>query len=167
MRDEALLRRENPDMKTIMIMSKEGKPGAGFHKELNSSGYAVATGTVEQCISFLMLDRVDLVILDCQDVGKYGTYYLQAIKLSAPRVPVIVLTCSYSLEKYLTARSLGAFDYLYKPFAEQEIIRVIEAATGTGLRGKPAAAAAVDVARTAKPGSSETFSRKFRDAQAA
>lgn len=129
-------------MKKVMIMSNDDRLAAVLRRMLSDSGYTVATGTVEQCSPLTMPDeaRVDLVVLDRQDAEQYGAHYLQAIKANVPHVPVIVLTHNYSLEKYLTARSLGAFDYLYTPFADQELIRVVEAAFGAGQHGEPAAA---------------------------
>lgn len=74
----------------------------------------------------LLIDgSFDLVILDLMLPGKTGEEVIQEIK-KKHKIPVIVLTAVGSLESKLQLFSLGADDYVVKPFHGEEIIARIK-----------------------------------------
>jgi DNA-binding NtrC family response regulator len=55
---------------------------------------------------------------------------LQYIRHVAPHIPVIVLSASDSVEAYIKALSLGAFEYLQKPVGDPLLRQVVMKAMG-------------------------------------
>lgn len=64
----------------------------------------------------------DLVLLDLGLPQQDGTDVLQALRQREPLLPVLVLTGRDSLEDRLTCFSLGADDFVRKPFSFQELL---------------------------------------------
>jgi two-component system response regulator HydG len=62
------------------------------------------------------------VITDLR-MGEYdGIEVLRAIKEAQPMTEVIVMTAYGTIESAVEAMRVGAFDYIQKPFTEQELI---------------------------------------------
>jgi DNA-binding response OmpR family regulator len=125
-------------MKNILILGNERAPESGLHRLLSGSGYSVTAGRVSHGAASLRVNEtpVDLVIIDEEVPGQSDNECLRCVKLAAPRVPVIVLSVRASVENYLQALSLGAFEYLNKPVADREIVRVVKAAAKTSGQGR-------------------------------
>jgi two-component system, NtrC family, response regulator HydG len=64
----------------------------------------------------------DVVITDLR-MGEYdGIEVLRAVKEAQPMTEVIVMTAYGTIESAVEAMRLGAYDYIQKPFTEQELI---------------------------------------------
>jgi DNA-binding NtrC family response regulator len=118
-------------MKNILVVGNDFQPGVGLHRLLNKSGYRVITESDSHAMVFLLAAGmpVDLVIMDDLTVDMDCRDSLGYVRQVAPHIPVIVLSAHSSIEKYLQAMSLGAYEYLNKPVADHEIIRIVQAAT--------------------------------------
>jgi two-component system response regulator HydG len=79
----------------------------------------------------------DVVITDLR-MGEYdGIEVLRAIKESQPMTEVIVMTAYGTIESAVEAMRLGAFDYIQKPFTEQELlVKVGKALESRKLHGQ-------------------------------
>jgi two-component system, NtrC family, response regulator HydG len=79
----------------------------------------------------------DVVITDLR-MGEYdGIEVLRAIKEAQPMTEVIVMTAYGTIESAVEAMRLGAFDYIQKPFTEQElIVKVVKALESRRLHGQ-------------------------------
>jgi two-component system OmpR family response regulator len=64
----------------------------------------------------------DVVILDVKMPGMDGIETLRAIKLQKPLVEVIMLTGHASVESGIQGMQLGAFDYVMKPVALDDLM---------------------------------------------
>lgn len=106
---------------------------AGFETEEAESG--------EEALSHLGKQRYDLVITDLRMEGMSGVDLLREIKRENPTVPVILITAYGSIDSAVDAMRLGAFDYLTKPFREQDMLEKIHASqaipVGAGLSAAP------------------------------
>ena len=76
---------------------------------------------------------VDLVLLDIRLPGMDGIEVLERIKAIDDRVEVILVTAVKTVRTAVAAMKLGAFDYLTKPFEEDELLRC-RAARSNGAR---------------------------------
>lgn len=67
-------------------------------------------------------NNYDIVILDQNLPGKSGSDICQSIRRSGCNVPVIMLTAENDITKKVHALTIGANDYVTKPFAVEELI---------------------------------------------
>jgi len=76
----------------------------------------------------------DLVLLDCMLPRQSGLESLRIIRASRPTLPVIMLTALGAENDRVSGLSLGADDYIVKPFSLRELVARVEAV----LRRSPA-----------------------------
>ncbi|WP_394827078.1 sigma-54-dependent transcriptional regulator [Pendulispora albinea] len=81
----------------------------------------------------------DIVLTDLRMGTKDGMEVLGAIKDAQPMTEVIVMTAYGTIESAVEAMRLGAFDYIQKPFTEQELlVKVDKALENRRLAGEVA-----------------------------
>src|SRR2546422_1148482 len=66
--------------------------------------------------------QVDLVLLDIRMTGMDGIEVLERIKAIDEGTEVILVTAVKTVRTAVAAMKLGAFDYLTKPFEEEELL---------------------------------------------
>jgi DNA-binding NtrC family response regulator len=79
-------------------------------------------------IEILRRHEVDVVLLDVRLPGMDGLEALQHIKALDEHVEVILVTAVRTVRTAVTAMKLGAFDYLTKPFEEEEVLGLVRRA---------------------------------------
>ena len=94
---------------------------------LRQQGYETSCFTsYEQAIHCLGSESFDLVMV-CQGSPAFeGRAVLERVVELDRRTPILVLTCSPHMSCYVEAMQLGAVDYLEKPLAFPEILRMVE-----------------------------------------
>ena len=75
-----------------------------------------------KALDAVMAQDVDVVILDVKMPGMDGIETLREIKKKQPLVEVIMLTGHASVESGIQGMQLGAFDYVMKPVALDELL---------------------------------------------
>jgi two-component system response regulator HydG len=81
----------------------------------------------------------DVVLTDLRMGSKDGIEVLRAVKAEQPMTEVIVMTAYGTIESAVEAMRLGAFDYIQKPFTEQELlVKVQKALDNRRLAGEVA-----------------------------
>ena len=79
----------------------------------------------------------DVVLTDLRMGGSDGIDVLRAIKQAQPMTEVIVMTAYGTIESAVEAMRLGAFDYIQKPFTEEELlVKVAKAIETRRLHGQ-------------------------------
>jgi two-component system nitrogen regulation response regulator GlnG len=73
----------------------------------------------------------DLLLLDLRMPGLDGLDVLARLKQEIPALPVVMLTGHKDLKTAVRATQLGAFDYLTKPFVNDEVVAVVRRALQT------------------------------------
>lgn len=89
----------------------------GYHVEISSSG--------EEALEKFKEQRFDLILLDLLMPGMDGLEVLRHIKRIDPEALVIIITAYASVESALTAMKMGAYDYIQKPFKNDELLMTI------------------------------------------
>lgn len=90
---------------------------------LTDAGYAVTSiNDPEMALAFLDDSEVDVVITDMKMPKLTGKEVLQSVKKSWPHIPVLIMTAFGSIESAVEAMRYGAFDYITKPFANDELL---------------------------------------------
>ena len=73
----------------------------------------------------------DILLLDLRMPGLDGLDVLARLKQEIPALPVVMLTSSKDVKTAVRATQLGAFDYLTKPFVNDEVVAVVRRALQT------------------------------------
>src|SRR2546428_9136645 len=81
-----------------------------------------------QALEIVRSCQVDLVLLDIRLPGMDGITVLERMKGLDEQVEVILVTAVKEVRSAVAAMQLGAFDYLTKPFEEEEVLSSIERA---------------------------------------
>ena len=114
----------NPDKRLLVVDDEEGP-----RESLNmifGDDYAVTIATSgEEAIEFARRAPPNVVITDIRMRGLSGIDVLREVKKIDPHVEIIVLTAYETLETARQAISLGASEYLKKPFDLDHIQTVV------------------------------------------
>jgi DNA-binding NtrC family response regulator len=76
-------------------------------------------------------DPPDVILLDLRLPGLDGLEVLARLKQEVPALPVVMLTAHQDVKTAVRATQLGAFDYLTKPFHNEEVVVVVRRALQT------------------------------------
>jgi DNA-binding NtrC family response regulator len=90
----------------------------GFH--------CLEAGSAEAALSLLETDAPDLVVADLRLPQMSGLELLGRIKSARPRTEVAIMTGHGSIGSAVEAMKLGAYHYVTKPFAVEEMKLVLE-----------------------------------------
>ena len=120
-------------MPEILVIEDEPIIQKLVKANLAASGYQVlAALDGEKGLELAELERPDLILLDLMMPGMSGWDVLIALKANQElqKAPVIIMTASLREGEQDKARSLGAVDYLVKPFSAHELLRQVNQALG-------------------------------------
>ena len=81
-----------------------------------------------KALELLRAQEYDVIVLDVKMPGMDGIETLKEIKKRKPLVEVIMLTGHASVESGIQGMQLGAFDYVMKPAALDELLEKIRQA---------------------------------------
>lgn len=96
---------------------------------LEQIGYRVLTAeTGESGLDIFQTEKPEVVISDIQMPGISGYDVLKEIKSQAPECIVIMVTAFGTVEHAVNAMKDGAFDYITKPFSNEELTLVVDRA---------------------------------------
>ena len=82
-------------------------------------------GRGEEALEILGREPVDIVISDIYMGDVSGLDVLEAARRNSPNVEVIIMTAHGSVETAVRAVRSGAFDYISKPFAIEDVLGII------------------------------------------
>jgi len=97
---------------------------------LKREGYEVTTAADgEQALAVLQKTPVHVVVTDLVMPRLGGMELLRRVSADWPDVPVILITAHGSVDSAVAALKAGAFDYITKPFEQDELRKIIAKAT--------------------------------------
>ena len=82
--------------------------------------------SAEAAVQLLESDSSDLVITDLRLPQKSGVELLEHLKRTQPRTEVAIMTGHGSIDSAVEAMRLGAYHYITKPFAVEEMKLILE-----------------------------------------
>jgi len=82
----------------------------------------------ESALKNLPTEKPDLMLVDFKMPGMNGMEVMIQAKALEPDLPVVMITAHADIEGAVEAMRAGFFDYLAKPFDNQDVIRVIHRA---------------------------------------
>jgi len=94
---------------------------------LTQEGYQVSTASdAGKALSLCRKDKFDLVITDLKMPKMDGIGFLRAVKDLSPDILVILITAYASGETAVTAMNEGAYDYIEKDFAIDDLKKIVQ-----------------------------------------
>ena len=115
------------DTRRVLIIDDERPVLMTLEALLNRHGYQVDTaGTASQGVKLLKSNLPSLVLLDLQLPDAHGLEMLDRIKTELPDVQVIILTAHDSLHNAIESIKRGAFHFISKPYAPEELLSLVE-----------------------------------------
>ena len=113
-------------MAHVLIVDDEVNIRRVLAAMLKREGYEVTTAADgEQALGVLVKTPVHVVVTDLVMPRLGGMELLRRVAAEFPDVPVIVITAHGSVDSAVAALKAGAFDYITKPFEQEELKKVI------------------------------------------
>jgi two-component system response regulator HydG len=107
----------------ILIVDDQRNMRATLAILLRGAGYVTdEAADGETAIERIGAESYDLVLTDLRMGRVDGLEVLRKVRESSPATEVIVMTAYGTVESAVTAMRLGAYDYLQKPFTEEELL---------------------------------------------
>ncbi len=117
------------EIKDILIVDDEEMMGLVLSGVFEDAGYTVRTATTGDEALRLLSERLPGVLLmDIIMPGLSGLEVLRRIKSIDDGIPVILMTAMAGVAGAVEAMRSGAFDYIAKPFRNEELIKVVDRA---------------------------------------
>jgi DNA-binding response OmpR family regulator len=120
-------------MRKVLIVEDSADIAELLSVRLGMAGYMpLIANDGETALKVLRVEAMDAILLDIGLPGRDGFFVLQNVK-STPAlrdIPVIMLTARQAAGDIKLAISLGACDYIAKPFDHENLVFRIERALG-------------------------------------
>jgi len=116
-------------MAHILVVDDEKNYRTVLAQLLEDEGYRVSTAENPfAALELLARESVALILSDLRMPRMDGMAFLRQVREDVGEVPFVILTAFATVETALAAMKAGAFDYLLKPFNNEEILRTVEKA---------------------------------------
>ena len=107
----------------ILIIDDEKNYLLVLQTLLEVEGYTVtALSDPETALAFLQESDVDVVVTDMKMPRITGLDVLERVKKQWPYIPVLIMTAFGTIESAVETMKYGAFDYITKPFSNDELL---------------------------------------------
>jgi DNA-binding NtrC family response regulator len=114
---------------SILVMEDETTVAKGLEMVLSEAGYEVAlAATGHAAVDTMFEKRFDLLVADLRLPDMDGMDVIKMAKEKWPDTEVVVITGYSSVNSVVTSMRLGVYDYLPKPFTEEQITDAIRSA---------------------------------------
>ena len=111
---------------TILVIDDEEVMRDILESLLTAAGYRVKlAGTGEEGLDILAREPIDLAIVDVMLPDRSGIDLLDELKKLEPELVAVMITAFASVETAIEAMKRGAFDYVTKPFKNDEVKVVV------------------------------------------
>ena len=115
------------DSLRVLLVDDEVEFVETLAKRMNKRNVkASGVNSGEEALEFLDQYPTDVVVLDVKMPGIDGIQALREIKLRYPLIEVIMLTGHANVEVAIQGMELGAFDYLMKPMAIDDLLYKVQ-----------------------------------------
>ena len=97
---------------------------------------ALVTYDVDSALATVKEKDLDLIITDLKMPGKSGMDLLSLSKEEKPATPVIMISAYGDIESAVVAIKKGAYDFITKPFDEDELLKVTQKALSESQKNR-------------------------------
>jgi DNA-binding NtrC family response regulator len=131
MNTAATLTPTHQETANILVMEDETTVAKGLEMVLSEAGYQVAlAATGHAALNTMFTKQFDLMVADLRLPDMDGLDVIKQVKDKWPDTEVVVITGYSSVNSVVTSMKLGAYDYLAKPFTDDQIKDSIRCALG-------------------------------------
>ena len=117
----------------VLIIEDDRLLANGLTETLRRAGYVVdAVSSAEAADAALKVTDVDLLVLDIGLPGTDGFTWLRRLRARGGQQAVLVLTARDAVTDRVHGLTVGADDYLAKPFATEELVARVSALARRG-----------------------------------
>ncbi len=117
----------------ILIVDDEPKMARAVATALQRSGHSTLTAaSAAQALELMAEHGADVVVSDRRMPGMDGMELLRRLRARWPELPVILITAYGEVRSAVEAMRQGAFDYITKPFDNDELRGQVERALELG-----------------------------------
>ncbi len=114
---------------TVLIVDDEKNYLIVLEALLEDEGYQVFTAdNAERGLEIALNQEIDVVVTDMKMPLMDGMVFLERLHRMKPDLPIIMMTAYGTIEKAVEAMKKGAFDYICKPFENEEFKIIIQKA---------------------------------------
>jgi DNA-binding NtrC family response regulator len=114
---------------TIMVVDDDREMTSMLSEILRSAGYrTVAASSGAEALDLVRHQEPDLLITDLRMAGMNGHQLQQEVRKIAPNLPTVIITAFGSIQTAVESMKLGAFDYITKPFSNEDLMMVVSRA---------------------------------------
>jgi two-component system response regulator AtoC len=107
----------------VLIVDDEENIRLFLRTLLEKKGYAVTTAeTAERALALAEAEPPDYVLADVKMPGMSGIELCRELRVRVPQATVIMMSAYGSVELALEAVGAGAYDYVAKPFKQDEVL---------------------------------------------
>jgi two-component system response regulator HydG len=116
-------------MPKILVVDDQRNMRTTLSMMLRGAGYDVdeAADGSEAC-DRVLAESYDLVLTDLKMGARDGIDVLRHVKQESPLTEVMVMTAYGTIESAVEAMRIGAYDYIQKPFTEEELLVKVQKA---------------------------------------
>ncbi len=116
-----------PVKHSVLVVEDEEVMRAILRQLLEDSGYDVFTAnSAENAQQIFLEHEISITLTDIKMSGKDGIELLDQIKSFDPEALVIIMTAFSSVDTAVSALRKGAFDYVTKPFVNEDLLQTVK-----------------------------------------
>lgn len=116
----------------ILVVEDEELMRTILRKLLEDEGYQVLTAdSAENALEIFTTTDVEITLTDIRMAGKDGLELLDQIKTIEKDALVIIMTAYSSVDSAIAALRKGAYDYITKPFVNEDLLQTVKNALRT------------------------------------
>lgn len=111
----------------VLVVEDEELMRSILRRLLEDDGYTVFTAdSAESALSILTENEISVTLTDIKMPGMDGIALLDKIKAVDRESPVIIMTAYSSVDTAVAALRNGAYDYVTKPFVNENLLRTVK-----------------------------------------
>lgn len=111
---------------TVLVVDDERGMCHILKRLMTDQGYMVDTAlNAQEALELLQKETYDAAMLDIRMPGMDGIELLGRIKESSPDTAVVMMTAYGTIETAVNAMKRGAYEYITKPFNNDEVLHII------------------------------------------